>query len=493
MKPILQMTDITKSFHGVRVLHSVDFEVREGEVHALIGENGAGKSTLMKILMGAYPCDHGEISLEGTTVKLSSPKDAVGLGITMVQQELYPVLDMTVAENIFLGNEISRHGIVLKKEQNVRAKEFLNSLGMSFSPTKLMRDLSIAEMQMVEIAKNISFGAKIVVMDEPTSAITEVEVDRLFDAIRLLKKNMISVIYISHRLEELFEISDTITVLRDGHKISTLPTSESTQESLISLMVGRSIDEIFPPAFNVPKEVCLSVKGLTRKGEFNDISFDLRKGERLGIAGLVGAGRSELVQTIFGERVAHSGSVIVNGKDVRIKNTGDAINLKIALITEDRKKFGLNLIASAQDNLTSIVEKDLCTMGFFNKRKSLELAEEMVEKLRIKVTSPRQLVGSLSGGNQQKIVLGKWLLSDIDIFIFDEPTRGIDIGAKNEIYKLINQLATDDKGVIIISSEMPELIGLSDRIIVLHEGNYEGELTGDAIIQENIMRLASGL
>lgn len=493
MDQYLSMTNISKSFSQVQVLYGMNLDVREGEIHALIGENGAGKSTLMKILIGVYSCDGGEIKIKGQKMTFHSPRDSFAAGISMIHQELLPILDMTVAENIFVGKEIRKFGIVNKEEQNRRASEMLKALGVDIAPDRMMRTLSISEMQMVEIAKNISFGAKLVIMDEPTSAITESEVEKLFKAIRLMKSKGISVIYISHRLEELFEISDRITVLRDGHHIATMNTKETDKDTLISMMVGRQITDVYPESTNVPGEVCLEVKNLSRKGDFENVSFALKKGERLGIAGLMGSGRSELVQTIFGERKATSGTITLSGKQVSIKRPGDAIKHKIALITEDRKKFGLNLLATSRDNLTSIIEPDLCNKGFFDGRKANSKAIEMIDRLNIKVSSPKQIVGSLSGGNQQKIVLGKWLLCDIDIFIFDEPTRGIDVGAKNEIYKLINQLAAQDKGIIIISSEMPELMGLSDRVVVLHEGRLQGELEKDQITQENIMRLASGI
>ena len=493
MDQYLSMTNISKSFSQVQVLYGMNLDVREGEIHALIGENGAGKSTLMKILIGVYSCDGGEIKIKGQKMTFHSPRDSFAAGISMIHQELLPILDMTVAENIFVGKEIRKFGIVNKEEQNRRASEMLKALGVDIAPDRMMRTLSISEMQMVEIAKNISFGAKLVITDEPTSAITESEVEKLFKAIRLMKSKGISVIYISHRLEELFEISDRITVLRDGHHIATMNTKETDKDTLISMMVGRQITDVYPESTNVPGEVCLEVKNLSRKGDFENVSFALKKGERLGIAGLMGSGRSELVQTIFGERKATSGTITLSGKQVSIKRPGDAIKHKIALITEDRKKFGLNLLATSRDNLTSIIEPDLCHKGFFDGKKANSKAIEMIDRLNIKVSSPKQIVGSLSGGNQQKIVLGKWLLCDIDIFIFDEPTRGIDVGAKNEIYKLINQLAAQDKGIIIISSEMPELMGLSDRVVVLHEGRLQGELEKDQITQENIMRLASGI
>lgn len=400
MAKFLQMKDIRKSFGGVEVLHSVDFEVAEGEIHALIGENGAGKSTLMKILMGVYPPNSGSINVLGKEVYFRSPKDSSMCGISMVSQELSPIPDMSVAENIFVGKEIRRFLFVDKSKQNEKAKEILDNIGIAIEPETLMRDISISEMQMVEIAKNVSFGARLVIMDEPTSALTEKEVVQLFKVIRLLKENGISVIYISHRLDELFEISDRITVLRDGEMIATLQTKDTSKDDLISLMVGREINNIYPPHHNIPKDEILSVEGFTRKGEFFNIGFSLKRGERLGIAGLIGAGRSELVQTIFGERLADDGIVKKDGRAISVKNPHDAIKHKIALITEDRKKYGLNLIGNVQSNLTSVIEGDLVKGIFFDNAKAEKLAASMVEELNIKVSSLHQLAGSLSGGNQ---------------------------------------------------------------------------------------------
>lgn len=411
----------------------------------------------------------------------------------MIHQELNPILDMSVAENIFTGKEIRKHGFVDKKAQEEEATHYLEELGVTISPATLMRKLSVSEIQMVEIAKTLSWGARIIIMDEPTSAITESEVGKLFENIRMLTKKGIGIIYISHKMDELFEISDRITVLRDGTYISTSDTAEITPRELIRRMVGRDITEIYPEHRSKIGEKVLSVKDVSRTGEFSNISFELHRGEKLGIAGLMGAGRTELVMALFGANRLDSGSIEIDGKAVQMKSPGDAIAHKMALISEDRKFYGLNLIGSVEDNIVSIIEGKISRFGFFDKRKSRELTDDMIGKLRIKTSSPKQLVKNLSGGNQQKVVLAKWLLDDPDILIFDEPTRGIDVGAKAEIYKIIEELACEGKAIIIISSEMPELIGLSHRMIVMHEGEKTGELSGEEMTQERIMTLASGL
>lgn len=492
MEKLLEMNNISKSFAGTCALNNVKFDLLQGEVHALIGENGAGKSTLMKILMGLYSEDNGTIIFNKNKVSINSPVKAKSLGIAMIHQELSPVLDMTVAENIFIGRELSKFGLVNKHAQNMQASAFLSELGLVISPSKLMRELSVSEIQMVEIAKTISSGARIIIMDEPTSAITNVETDKLFAAIRALTKTGISIIYISHKLEELFEISDRITVLRDGNIIATKNTAELSRQELIRMMVGRDIKDIYPVCNNQSGACILSVKNLTRLNEFSDVSFDLHRGERLGIAGLMGAGRTELVMTIFGAHKPCSGTVSINGQLVKINAPKDAIKYRIALISEDRKKFGLNIVSSVRDNIITVVESDISFMGIFNNSKANKISTAMVEKFNIKTSTIKQNVSSLSGGNQQKVVLAKWLNRDVDIVIFDEPTRGIDIGSKEEIYKIINNLAQSGKGIIIISSEMPELIGLCDRMIVLHDGRVEGELLKDQITQESIMHFASG-
>ena len=493
MEPLLKMQNISKSFGTNRVLDHVQFDLMPGEVHALIGENGAGKSTLMKILMGIYEADEGTVEMEGKKVFFPNPSKALEAGIAMIHQELNPILDMSVSENIFTGKEIRKYGFVDKKAQEEEAAHYLQELGVTISPATLMRKLSVSEIQMVEIAKTLSWGARIIIMDEPTSAITESEVSKLFENIRMLTQKGIGIIYISHKMDELFEISDRITVLRDGTYISTSNTAEITPRELIRRMVGRDITEIYPEHGSKAGEMILSVKNASRSGEFSNISFDLHRGEKLGIAGLMGAGRTELVMALFGATRLDSGSVEIGGEAVQMKSPGDAISHKMALISEDRKFYRLNLVGSVEDNIVSIVEGKISRFGFFDKKKSRELTDDMIGKLRIKTSSPKQLVKNLSGGNQQKVVLAKWLLDDPDILIFDEPTRGIDVGAKAEIYKIIEELACEGKAIIIISSEMPELIGLSHRMIVMHEGEKTGELSGEEMTQERIMTLASGL
>ena len=492
MEQLLDMQNISKSFGTNRVLQNVRFDLNSGEVHALIGENGAGKSTLMKILMGIYTADSGNIKIFGKDTVFSGPSQALNAGVAMIHQELNPILDMSVAENIFMGKEKRKGVFADKKGQEKEAAKYLEMLGVHISPSKLMRTLDVSQMQMVEIAKTLSYGARIIIMDEPTSAITDSEVERLFQNIEKLKRQGIGIIYISHKMDELFKIAVRITVLRDGQYVLTSGINDITPQQLIRSMVGREINEIYPEHKSSAGQVLLSVRHAGRKGEFKDISFDLHSGEKLGIAGLMGAGRTELVMALFGATKLNEGEVEVEGKPVELKSPADAIRHRIALVTEDRKFYGLNLMASVEDNIVSVIEKKISRGGFYNKRKGKRCAEEMINKLNIKVTSPKQLTGNLSGGNQQKVVLAKWLLNDPDIIIFDEPTRGIDVGAKAEIYKIIEDLACDGKGIIVISSEMPELIGLSHRMIVLHEGEMTGTLERDELIQENIMTLASG-
>ncbi|HWQ78150.1 MAG TPA: sugar ABC transporter ATP-binding protein [Anaerovoracaceae bacterium] len=493
MEKILEMENISKSFSGIRVLNNVSFDLYPGEVHALVGENGAGKSTLMKILMGVYQSEGGSIKINGAPASIHNPSQALALGISMVHQELSPVPEMSVAENIFIGREEGRFGIVNLSRQEQLTSEILNDFGLNISAKKKMGSLSVSEMQMVEIAKSISCNAKIIIMDEPTSAITEAEVRKLFEVIKCLCEQKIGIIYISHKMDELYEIADRVTVLRDGCFVDTLPIAKLDRRDLIRMMVGREITDVYPVANNKPGEVVLSVKNLTRTGEFQDVSFDLHAGERLGIAGLMGAGRTELVMTVFGARKPKSGEIWLKGKKVNVGNPKQAIRLKMALVTEDRKRFGLNLLASTGNNIVAVIEKNLTRLGMFNNRKANSVSDEMISKLNIRVKSRNQAVSSLSGGNQQKVVLAKWLAEDIDIIIFDEPTRGIDVGAKAEIYKIINTLAGQGKAIIFISSEMPELIGMTDRIIVLHEGNLAGELKKEEISQERIMALSANV
>jgi inositol transport system ATP-binding protein len=491
MKKLLNMKKIRKSFSGVEVLHAVDLDLFAGEVLALIGENGAGKSTLMKVLMGIEIPDSGEITLLGKQVSITSTAQALKLGIAMIHQELYPIPEMTIAENLFLGREFAKFGFVNIKKQERETVKWLKKMDLDISPKTKMKDLSISETQIVEIAKALSYGSQIVIMDEPTSAITTSEVNKLFEVIQLLKSEMIAVIYISHKLDELPLIADRVQILRDGDSITTKKIRELSVDNMIRHMVNREISRVYPICHNKIGETVMEVRALSRKGEFDEVSFSLKKGEKLGIAGLMGAGRSEIVSTIFGDRRADSGDVYLKGTKLNAAKPSDAIKRKIALITEDRKLFGLNLMGTSKDNISTCIDKRESMAGFLNNRKTIMYVDQMIDQLSIKVTSRNQIVENLSGGNQQKVVLAKWLLTEPEIIIFDEPTRGIDVGAKSEIYNLINDLVMQGKSAIIISSEMPELIGISDRIIVMSQGRLKGELNREDFSQEMIMQLAA--
>lgn len=498
MEYVLELKNIYKSFPGVKVLEDVTLQVRPGEVHALMGENGAGKSTLMKILMGIYKVDQGSIFLEGKETVIHGPKDAMSKGISMIHQELNTVLDMEVAENVFVGRELLKKGMEkLKIVDIARMREetgkYFREMNIDIDPRAKMRTLSVAEMQLVEIVKAISLNSRIIVMDEPTSAITEKEAAVLFTQIERLKKQGVAIIYISHKMDEIFRISDTITVLRDGQWIGTKPAKELDNDMLIKMMVGRELTDIYPKDPVEIGDVILEVKNLSRGKKVQDASFSLRKGEVLGIAGLVGAGRSELVETIFGLYPKTGGQIFLHGKEVHIKNSADAIKNKMALITEDRKQTGLNLIVSVKENIASVSIGKLSTHGIVNDKKINEVSEKYIRELKIKTPDGNAIVGNLSGGNQQKVVLAKWLLDEPDIIIFDEPTRGIDIGAKRDIYLLINNLAKEGKAVIVISSEMAEVMGICDRILVMAEGRINGEVQREEFSQEVIMGYASNI
>lgn len=498
MEYVLELKNIYKSFPGVKVLEDVTLQVRPGEVHALMGENGAGKSTLMKILMGIYKADQGSIFLEGKETVIHGPKDAMSKGISMIHQELNTVLDMEVAENVFVGRELLKKGFEkLKIVDIARMREetgkYFREMNIDIDPRAKMRTLSVAEMQLVEIVKAISLNSRIIVMDEPTSAITEKEATVLFAQIKRLKKQGVAIIYISHKMDEIFRISDTITVLRDGQWIGTKPAKELDNDMLIKMMVGRELTDIYPKDPVEIGDVILEVKNLSRGKKVRDASFSLRKGEVLGIAGLVGAGRSELVETIFGLYPKTGGQIFLHGKEVHIKSAADAIKNKMALITEDRKQTGLNLIVSVKENIASVSIGKLSNHGIVNDKKINEVSEKYIKELKIKTPDGNAIVGNLSGGNQQKVVLAKWLLDEPDIIIFDEPTRGIDIGAKRDIYLLINNLAKEGKAVIVISSEMAEVMGICDRILVMAEGRINGEVQREEFSQEVIMGYASNI
>ena len=489
------MEGISKSYSGVAALHDVRLELARGEVHALMGENGAGKSTLMKILSGLVQKDQGRILLADQPVEISSPKAALDLGISMIHQELNPVRAMTVAENIFLGKEpcYGFTNVVNRKKQREMTLALFRGMDVAIDPDRRMSDLSVAEMQLVEIVKAVSYDSRIIIMDEPTSAITGREVAKLFEIIRGLKAKGIAIIYISHKMDEIFRISDKITVLRDGRYIETRPAKELDHDALVKLMVGRKISELFPKVNSTKGDIAFEVEGLVKRGLFENISFKVRKGEVFGIAGLMGAGRTEVMETVFGLRRADAGSVKINGRQARIKSPADAIRHRIALITEDRKLTGLNLKASVRDNITLANLKSFSQFGqVLQFQRENQAADAEIERLRIKTHSRGQVVQTLSGGNQQKVVLAKWLLNNPEIIILDEPTRGIDIGAKAEIYKIIAQLAEQGRTIIMISSELEEILGLCDRVIVLYHGRISAEFERSAFNQEDIIKAAMG-
>jgi len=490
---ILEMKNISKSFSGVKALDNVMLQVKPGEVHALMGENGAGKSTLMKILMGIYSSDGGEIIMNGGKYKANNPKEAMSVGISMIHQELNPILDMPVYENIFVGRELHKGILVDKAAELKEARRLLDDLEISVSPQMMLRNLSVAQCQLIEIIKAISIKAKVIIMDEPTSAITDHEVNVLFSHIESLRKQGTAIIYISHRMEEIFKICDRITVMRDGQYVGTDTVKNLDENKLIKMMVGREITDVFPKLEAEIGEVVLKAKNISRGKRVKDISFDLRRGEILGIAGLVGAGRTELVEGLFGIEKLSAGEIYIHDRKVSIHSPRDAIKHGLALVTEDRKGSGLNLGGTVEDNITTIAIKKLLKGGLVNKSNMRKAADEYIDKLKIKTPSRDQAARNLSGGNQQKIVISKWLLAEPEIIIMDEPTRGIDVGAKRDIYLLMGELVKNGKSVIVISSEIPELMGICDRILVMAEGEMTGALSRGDFSQENIMAYASAI
>lgn len=492
---VLEMIGIKKSFSGIYALSGIDFSLEQGEVHALLGENGAGKSTLIKVLGGIYQPDEGTIKIQGKEVKINGVPAARENGIGIIHQEIVLVPYLTVAQNLFLGREIkTKLGTINMAETNRRAKEMIASLGVNIREDAMVEDLTIAQQQMVEIVKAVSFNANIIVMDEPTSSLSNEEVEQLFEIIGNLKEKKVSIIYISHRMEELFRISDRVTVIRDGHYVGTKKTSETNPNELVAMMVGRDLESFYARDYcDVEKaEVALSVKNLSNDKNFQDVSFEVHRGEILGFAGLVGAGRSEIMETIFGARPATSGQVFLNGKEVHFKNPMQAIKSGIALVPEDRKKQGLVLGNSVAFNMT------LASLHFYmngiaiSEKKREAVIDEYTRKLRLKAASPEIEAGSLSGGNQQKVVLGKWLATKPDVLILDEPTRGVDVNAKYEIYTTINELAKQGIAIIMVSSELPEIINMCDNVCVVRAGRLVGKLTKDELTQEEIMKYAAG-
>jgi inositol transport system ATP-binding protein len=488
---LLKAENISKSFPGVKALDKVTLTIEGGKVHTIIGENGAGKSTLMKILMGMFSPDEGAIFYKDEKVKFTSVNEAIKTGLSMIHQELLPFPELSIAENIFMGKEptLSIPGWINTKEMNKNAALLMDKLGSKVEVTRAMKELSIADMQMVEIAKAISNQSEIIIMDEPTSALSNREIDILFGTIEELKKQGVAILYISHKMEEIFKISDTITVMRDGRHITTCDIGEIDQQKLISLIVGREINSILDKKESTPGDEILSVSELTGK-KFKNINFNIRRGEILGIAGLMGSGRTEIVNSIYGLEKIIKGTIFINGKKVKIRSPKDAIKNSIGLVSEDRKKYGIVLGSSVKHNISLSSLRKFANGLFLNLKKENEMADNQINQLTIKVTSRNQVANFLSGGNQQKVVIAKVLLNDADIIIFDEPTRGIDIGAKSEIYKLMTQLASAGKAIILISSELPEILGLSDRILVIREGEIKAELSQVEATQELIMKHA---
>lgn len=491
---ILKLSNIAKEFPGVRALDNVNFELFHGEVHALLGENGAGKSTMIKILTGAHSKTSGKFIFEGKEIEHISPDISKKIGINAIYQELTVFDELTVAQNIFMGKEINGKVLTNDKKMNEEAKKIFDNMGIDINPNSLVKELSIAQKQMVEIARVLSSETKVLIMDEPTSSISKKETEILFRLINDLKESGVSIIYISHRMEELFEICDRITIMRDGKTVSTLNTKDvSSEEELVNLMIDRKLDQFFPKRKVEIKEEIMRVESLTKNNVFNDISFNIRKGEILGIGGLVGSKRSEIVEAIFGLRTYDSGKIYLNNEEVKFKTPSDAIENGLGLITEDRKGTGLFLQMSVKENTTMAGLKKISKFkSIIDRKKEKEILEKYIEALKIKTPHMNQVIQSLSGGNQQKAIIARWLLLQPDILIMDEPTRGIDVNAKAEIYNLMGDLVESGVSIIMISSEIPELISMSDRIMVMREGHISGFLEGEEMIENNVLKLAFG-
>ncbi|AXU94610.1 sugar ABC transporter ATP-binding protein [Erwinia persicina] len=488
----LEAEGISKFFPGVKALSNVSFRIKPGTVHALMGENGAGKSTLMKCLIGIYRPDEGQIRIKGQPVQFTDTLDALRSGISMIHQELNLVPHMTVAENIWLGREPMRLGFVDHGKLNRLTRDLLTKLNIRLRPEQMVGDLSIASQQMVEIAKAVSWNSDIVIMDEPTSALTETEVAHLFTIIRDLRSQGKAIIYISHKMDEIFAITDEVSVFRDGTWVASNETASYTRQSLITQMVGRELTQLFPKTDSNIGEDVLTVRNLTRKGVFHDVSFNVRRGEILGVAGLVGAGRSEVMESLFGMTSIDSGEILIDGVPTTIDSPASAIEKGLAFLTEDRKKSGLFLVLSVMENMSIVKMTDYSANGgFVNHGNMAKDCLEQIKRLNIKTPTMDQIINNLSGGNQQKVLIARWLLAQPKILILDEPTRGIDVGAKAEIYRLISELASRGVAIIMVSSELPEIIGMSDRVMVMHGGRITGILNKEEADQETILSLAS--
>ena len=492
--PVLEMRNIAKAFGKFYALKGVDLTVWPGEIHALMGENGAGKSTLMKILAGAYTATSGEILIDGQPYSIKGPKDALSAGITLIYQEMQLAPNLTVAENIFLGSELSSGGLVKRKEMVTQAQSVINRLGAQFKASDLVMKLTIAEQQQVEIARALHRKSRVLVMDEPTAALSSRETHRLFELILRLRDEGMAIIYISHRMAEVYELSDRVSVLRDGQYVGSLMRDKLNAAELVRMMVGRPLSDLFNKERDIaPGETRLNVQNLTDGGKIRPVSLHVRAGEIVGLAGLVGAGRSELAQLIFGVRRATGGVIEIDGEPVVIHSPRTAIDLGIGFLTENRKEQGLFLELAAAENITmATLERD-ANYGMLDRKKAQAISDDAIQLLQIRVPHAQVRAGGLSGGNQQKLLISRWVAINPRILILDEPTRGVDVGAKSEIYRIMNQMAHKGVAILMISSELPEVVGMSDRVYVMHEGSIEGELQGDDITQENIMTLATGV
>lgn len=491
---MLHMKGITKAFNGNTVLRDVEFDLEPGEIHALMGENGAGKSTMMKVLTGIHPKDEGTITWKGQEVAFKSPQEAEEAGIAVIHQELNILPYLSIAENLFLGKEetLGKTGILKTKKMETEAKQRLAELGLNIDPSAEAATLSVGQQQIVEIARALSSNAEVIIMDEPTAALTDREIEQLFKTVRALKDKGVAFIYISHRMEEIFAICDRITVLRDGQWVGVKRIAETNFDEIVQMMVGRALGDRFPERAATLGDTILEVSGLTRDPYFRDVSFEVKQGEIVALAGLMGAGRTEIVQSLFGYKKATAGKVKINGKSVKIRTPHDAIGHGLAYVTEDRKSEGLILDFSVEQNISLSNFPTLSSNGLMSAKKERALFDRMKERLGIRTSSPELPVKSLSGGNQQKVVLSKWLGTNPSILILDEPTRGVDVGAKKEIYSIMNELAEKGVAIVMISSELPEVLGMADRVLVMHEGKLTAQLDNKDLTQETIMNYATG-
>lgn len=489
----IEMRGINKAFGGNPVLQNAGFVLADGEIHALMGENGAGKSTLMKILTGVYTRDAGTVIVNGKEVIYNNAQEAEKEGIVFIHQELNVLFDLTVEENMFLGKEIhNRFGVCNKKAMQKEVRRILDVLGVNIKPDAKMDTLSVGQQQMIEIAKALMVDAKVIIMDEPTAALSQSETVTLFKVVRSLKEKGVSIVYISHRMEEIFELCDRITILRDGQYVGTRNIPETNMDEIVKMMIGREIGERYPERDTRLGEVIFEVKNLNCPGIFQNVNFNVRAGEVLGVAGLMGAGRTEIMQSIFGNMPHVTGQIFMNGQEIHNKNPWDAMDNGIGFITEDRKIEGLMLEKSIMENISIANLGRISQKGVLNKKREQEMTQQGIEDLHIKCTGAQHACGNLSGGNQQKVVFAKWIFTEPKVLILDEPTRGVDIGAKKEIYSIINKLADTGVAIIMVSSELPEILGMSDRIMVVHEGKIGGFIDKNEANQENIMILATG-